>query len=162
MVLQLWHKTLKFLFSVFTNFVKKQDQRYSDPKACKGLKDYKSKKSTKKLRFVNKLVKKIDHRYPKKFRYVLKSKKSIFELIWTTKNTTFFQPGPAGVGYRLCPPLLLSPPSFERCKHNSACKVSVRYHSRFFVFVWHETMYAAVGNHHFFTIPCHRQTFQNY
>ena len=108
------------------------------------------------------MVKKIDHRYPKKFRYVLKSKKSIFELIWTTKNTTFFQPGPAGVGYRLCPPLLLSPPSFERCKHNSACKVSVRYHSRFFVFVWHETMYATVGNHHFFTIPCHGQTYQNY
>ena len=37
-----------------------------------------------------------------------------------------------------------------------------RYHSRFFVQVGHETTYAAMGNHHFFAIPCHRQTYQNY
>ena len=29
----------------------------------------------------------------------------------------------------------------------------IRYHSRFFVRVGHETTYAAIGNHHFFTIP---------
>ena len=29
----------------------------------------------------------------------------------------------------------------------------VRYHSRFFVRVGHETAYADIGNHHFFTIP---------
>ena len=36
-----------------------------------------------------------------------------------------------------------------------------RYHSRFFVRVGHETTYAAIGNHNFFTIPCHCQTYQN-
>ena len=38
----------------------------------------------------------------------------------------------------------------------------VRYHSTFFVQVGHETMYAVIGNHHFFTKTCHRQTYQNY
>ena len=37
-----------------------------------------------------------------------------------------------------------------------------RYHSRFFVQVGHGTTYAAIRNHHFFTISCHRQTYQNY
>ena len=37
-----------------------------------------------------------------------------------------------------------------------------RYHSRFFVQVGHETTYADIGNHHFFTKPCHHQTYQNY
>ena len=32
-----------------------------------------------------------------------------------------------------------------------------RYHSIFFVQVGHETTYAAIGNHHFFTTTCHRQ-----
>ena len=32
----------------------------------------------------------------------------------------------------------------------------------FFVQVGHETTYAAIENHHFFTIPCRRQTYQNY
>ena len=32
----------------------------------------------------------------------------------------------------------------------------------FFVRVGHETTYAAIENHHFSTIPCHRQTYQNY
>ena len=40
--------------------------------------------------------------------------------------------------------------------------ISTRYHSRFFVQVGHETTYAAIGNHHFFTKTCHRQTYQNY
>jgi hypothetical protein len=30
--------------------------------------------------------------------------------------------------------------------------MEVRYHSRFFVRVGHETMYVTIGNHHFFTI----------
>ena len=37
-----------------------------------------------------------------------------------------------------------------------------RYHSRFFVQVGHETTYAAIGNHHFFTKTCHCQIYQNY
>ena len=37
-----------------------------------------------------------------------------------------------------------------------------RYHSRFFVQVGHETTYASRECHHFFTISCHRQTYQNY
>jgi hypothetical protein len=37
---------------------------------------------------------------------------------------------------------------------------SIRYHWRFFVQVGHETTYAAIGNHHFFTKPCHRQTYE--
>ena len=32
--------------------------------------------------------------------------------------------------------------------------LSIIYHSRFFVQVGHETTYAAIGNCHFFTIPC--------
>ena len=38
----------------------------------------------------------------------------------------------------------------------------VRYRSRFFVRVGHETTYPCFGNKHFFTIPCHRRTYQNY
>ena len=38
--------------------------------------------------------------------------------------------------------------------------VDSRYHSRFFVRIGHETAYADIGNHHFFTKPCHRQTYQ--
>ena len=38
--------------------------------------------------------------------------------------------------------------------HN--CTIHTRYHSRFFVQVGHKTTY-----HHFFTIPCHRQTYQS-
>jgi hypothetical protein len=37
-----------------------------------------------------------------------------------------------------------------------------RQHLIFFVQIGHETMYAAIGNHHFFTKTCHRQTYQNY
>ena len=40
--------------------------------------------------------------------------------------------------------------------------VHARYHLRFFVQVGHETTYAAIGNHHFFTKTCHCQTYQNY
>ena len=42
------------------------------------------------------------------------------------------------------------------------CGISIRYHSRFFVQVGHETIYAAIGDHHFFIKTCHRQTHQNY
>ena len=38
--------------------------------------------------------------------------------------------------------------------------MEVRYHSRFFVQVGHETTFAVIENNHFFTIPC-RQTYQN-
>ena len=41
-------------------------------------------------------------------------------------------------------------------------RLYTRYHSKNFVRVGHETMYADIGNHHFFTIPCHRQTHQSY
>ena len=37
-----------------------------------------------------------------------------------------------------------------------------RVRPRFFDQVGHETMYASSGNKHFFTKPCHRQTYQNY
>ena len=36
----------------------------------------------------------------------------------------------------------------------------IRYHSRFFVQLGHETTYAPSGNKHFFTKSCHRQTYQ--
>ena len=36
-----------------------------------------------------------------------------------------------------------------------------RVRPRFFDQVGHETMYASSGNKHFFTKPCHRQTYQN-
>ena len=39
--------------------------------------------------------------------------------------------------------------------------VPSRYHSRFFVRVGHKTTYAAKANHNFFTLSCHRQTYQN-
>ena len=37
----------------------------------------------------------------------------------------------------------------------------VRYHSRFFLRVGHETTNASIGNLHFFNKSCHRQTYQN-
>ena len=37
-----------------------------------------------------------------------------------------------------------------------------RVRPRFFDQVGHETMYASSGNKHFFTKPCHRQTYQNH
>ena len=40
--------------------------------------------------------------------------------------------------------------------------MKVRYYSRFFVQVGHEDKYVPSGNHHFFTISWHRQTYQNY
>ena len=40
--------------------------------------------------------------------------------------------------------------------------ILIRYHSRFFVQVGHETTYANSGNKHFFAKSCHCQTFQNY
>ena len=41
-------------------------------------------------------------------------------------------------------------------------KSFTRNHSRFFVRVGHETTYASNGNHHFFTVSFHYQTYQNY
>ena len=40
--------------------------------------------------------------------------------------------------------------------------IRIRYRPRFFVQVWHQTKYASIGNRHFFTISCNRQTYQNY
>ena len=40
--------------------------------------------------------------------------------------------------------------------------VSNRYLPRFFGQVGHQTTYAYIGNKHFFTKSCHRQTYQNY
>ena len=37
-----------------------------------------------------------------------------------------------------------------------------RYRPRLFTQVGHQTMYAFMGNKHFFTKQCHRQTYQNY
>ena len=37
-----------------------------------------------------------------------------------------------------------------------------RYRSRFFELVGRETTYASSGSHNFFTLSCHRQTYQNY
>ena len=37
-----------------------------------------------------------------------------------------------------------------------------RYRPRFFDQVGHQTTYSSIGNRHFFTISCHRQTYQNY
>jgi phage FluMu protein Com len=34
--------------------------------------------------------------------------------------------------------------------------------SRFFIHVGHETICSLIGNHYFFAIACHRQTYQNY
>ena len=39
---------------------------------------------------------------------------------------------------------------------------SIRYRPRFFDQVGHQTTYAYIGNKHFFTKSCHRQTYQNY
>ena len=38
----------------------------------------------------------------------------------------------------------------------------IRYRPRFFDPGGHQTTYASIGNWHFFTISCHRQTYQNY
>ena len=51
------------------------------------------------------------------------------------------------------------PELYNDCSHGQS---TLRYHSRFFVQVGHETTYAAIGNHHFFTKTCHRQPYQNY
>ena len=40
--------------------------------------------------------------------------------------------------------------------------IRIRYRPRFFVQVGHQTKYASIGNRHFFTISCNRQTYQNY
>ena len=37
-----------------------------------------------------------------------------------------------------------------------------RYRPRFIDQVGHQTTYASVGNNHFLTKSCHRQTYQNY
>ena len=39
--------------------------------------------------------------------------------------------------------------------------ISTRYRPRFFDQVRHQTKYASIGNRHFFTISCIRQTYQN-
>ena len=50
-----------------------------------------------------------------------------------------------------------------RCAVNRAeVSISNRYRQRFFDQVGHQTMFAYVGNKHFFTKSCHRQTYQNY
>ena len=33
----------------------------------------------------------------------------------------------------------------------------IRYHSTFFVQIWHETTYASSGNHDLFTVSCQHQ-----
>ena len=40
--------------------------------------------------------------------------------------------------------------------------VNIRDRPRFFDQVGHETTNASIGNLYFFTISCHRQTYQNY
>jgi hypothetical protein len=40
--------------------------------------------------------------------------------------------------------------------------MNIRYRHRFFDQVGHQTMYAFIGNKHFFTISSHRQSYQNY
>ena len=37
-----------------------------------------------------------------------------------------------------------------------------RYRPRFFEHVGHQIIYGSIGNKHFFTKSCHRQTYQNY
>ena len=39
--------------------------------------------------------------------------------------------------------------------------MQTRYRPRFFDQVGHQTMYAFIGNKHFFTISCHCETYQN-
>ena len=46
----------------------------------------------------------------------------------------------------------------EQLDYSNLIHIQFRYHSRFFVQVGHKTMYAAIENHHFFTIPYYRQT----
>ena len=41
-------------------------------------------------------------------------------------------------------------------------KILTRYRPRFFDQVGHQTMYAFMGNKHFFIKQCHRQAYQNY
>jgi hypothetical protein len=50
-------------------------------------------------------------------------------------------------------------PSNSDTAHHVKSKLNIKYHSRFFVRVGHETTHAAIGNHHFFTIPCPRHTY---
>ena len=40
--------------------------------------------------------------------------------------------------------------------------LDVTIHPRFFDQVGHQTKYVSIGNRHFFTMSCHRQTYQNY
>ena len=48
--------------------------------------------------------------------------------------------------------------------HQTLCITyfSIRYRQRFFDQVGYQTTYASMGNKHFFTKQCHRQTYQNY
>ena len=46
--------------------------------------------------------------------------------------------------------------------NSSYLSICTRVRPRFFDQVGHETMYASSGNKHFFTISCHRETYQNY
>ena len=46
--------------------------------------------------------------------------------------------------------------------HTTVLGVCVRDPPRFFDQVGHQTYSASIGNKHFFTKKCHRQTYQNY
>ena len=46
--------------------------------------------------------------------------------------------------------------------HLVECGVGLRYRPRFFDQVGYQTMSAYIENKHFFTKPCHCQTYQNY
>ena len=73
-----------------------------------------------------------------------------FETVW------YSRPRKYGQGSRQC----------RACSNRHGLirkyNLNIRYHSRFFVRVGHETMYASSGYKHFFTKSCHRQTYQNY
>ena len=45
---------------------------------------------------------------------------------------------------------------------SETAQIKGQYRSRFFDQVGHQTTYATLGNKHFFTKSCHRQTYQNY
>ena len=45
---------------------------------------------------------------------------------------------------------------------STACDFTIRYRLRFFDQVGHQTTYAFMGNKHFITKYCHRQTYLNY
>ena len=59
----------------------------------------------------------------------------------------------------VCLEILSSP--LKLCQ-TSFRSLSIRYRQIFFDQVGHQTMYASIGNKHFFTKSCHRQTYQNY